>query len=341
MDIVKALFTEFLDFFRLGGLYDALASGQYASLKTINGLIAILTPLAPFVIFGEMAFLVFIDKTKRHAYKMNLLVIFANRVFGHLISFSVIFFCYGALSGYALCKVTWSWAWFLYAYLFYELGTFIYHYSAHKIRLLWCFHSIHHSASVLNASVTLRTFYVENLYTELIKTSVIALAGVPLTMYFLIMTIDSIWGAFVHVSETVLANGRLGILEKIILTPSHHRVHHGRNGLYIDTNYCAMINIWDRLFDTYQEEQVDTPIEFGLNRNVDIDSFRDVYFGELVLLWRDVKTTRGIVNKVKYMFMPPGWRPDTPCFTAKYIRKEFIDNLSEKRMQPTCDKMPG
>lgn len=291
-----------------------------------------MTPLAPFVIFGEMAFVLLVSRKSIKEYKVTLLVIFVNRVLSHLVSFSVILFCYGAISDYAFFKVPWSWLWFIYAYVMYELGTYTYHYTAHKVRILWCFHSIHHSPETLNASVTLRTFYLENLYTELVKTSIVALAGVPLALYFLIMTIDSIWGAFVHVSEKVLLNGRLGIAEKFILTPSHHRVHHGRNVPYIDTNYCGMISIWDHLFGTYQEERTDVPVEFGLNRTVHTDNFWDVYFGELPLLWADVKSAKGLINKIKYIFMPPGWRPDTPYLMAKYLKKEFVANKPKKEV---------
>ena len=332
MDILKIILTEFLDFFRLGGLYDILTSGNYSSLRTASGLIAILTPLAPFVIFGEMAILFFVNRRSISEYKITLLVIFVNRVLGHLLNFSVILFCYGALSRHALLNASWSWLWFIYAHLMYELGTYVYHYTAHKVRILWCFHSVHHSSETLNASVTLRTFYVENLYTELVKTSIVALAGVPLALYFFVMTIDSIWGAFVHMSEKMLPNGRLGLLEKFILTPSHHRVHHGRNLPYMDTNYCALINVWDRLFGTYQEERADVPVEYGLNRPVRANDFWDVYIGELPLLWTDIKSAKCLIDKIKYVFMPPGWRPDAPHLTAKYLKKGFLANVPEKQI---------
>ena len=332
MDILNVLLSEFLDFFRLGGMYDILKSGSYSSLRTVSGIIALLTPLTPLVIFSEMGLLLFVNRKSIERYKINLLVIFVNRVLGHLVSFSVILFCYGAVSSYAFFTVSWSWLWCVYAFVSYELGTYIYHYSAHKVRILWCFHSVHHSPETLNASVTLRTFYLENLYTDLIRTSIVALAGVPLAMYFLVMTIDSIWGAFVHISEKVLVNGRLGLGEKLILTPSHHRVHHGRNLLYLDSNFCGMINVWDRLFGTYQEERSDMPVEFGLNRLINTDNFWDVYFGEFPLLWMDVRSAKGLTNKIKYVFMPPGWRPDTPCLTVKQLKKSVAARVPQEEV---------
>jgi sterol desaturase/sphingolipid hydroxylase (fatty acid hydroxylase superfamily) len=75
------------------------------------------------------------------------------------------------------------------------------------------------------------------------------------------MFIDGTWGAFIHVGENVIKDARFGFIGKYILTPSHHRVHHVRNPLYMDTNFCNLLNIWDRVFGTYQEEQKEIKIE--------------------------------------------------------------------------------
>ena len=329
MNFLEVALNEFLDFFRLGGLYGILMSGNYSSLRSIDGILAVLAPLAPVVFFGEMLFVLVLSKGKIKEYKVTLLIILTNRILSHLLGFSVIMFCYGAFSRFAIVHASMTWYWFIFCYLFYELGTFVYHYTAHNIRLLWCFHSIHHSPEDLNAVVTLRTFYLENLYTEFVRTTIMVLSGAPLMMYFLIMIIDSIWGAFVHVSEKVMKNGRLGILNKLVLTPSHHRVHHARNPLYLDTNYSSMLNIWDHIFRTYQEEDKQVPVEYGITREYDSNNFWDVYFGEIILLWKDVKSADGIITKLKYIFMPPGWNPVHPQDTAKYLRTEFIRQQKE------------
>jgi sterol desaturase/sphingolipid hydroxylase (fatty acid hydroxylase superfamily) len=70
----------------------------------------------------------------------------------------------------------------------------------------------------------------------------------------LIMFIDGIWGGGIHTGEHTIKDARFGFLNKIMLTPSHHRVHHSRNYRYIDTNYCNLLNIWCRLFGTLQHE---------------------------------------------------------------------------------------
>jgi len=87
----------------------------------------------------------------------------------------------------------------------------------------------------------------------MIRTTICILLGVQPELLFFIMFIDGTYGAFIHVGENLMKDGKLGFLYKFILTPAHHRVHHGRNPLYIDTNYCNLLNIWDTVFGTYQD----------------------------------------------------------------------------------------
>ena len=114
---------------------------------------------------------------------------------------------------------------------------------------------------------------------------------------------------------------RFGFLNKIMLTPSHHRVHHSRNPLYLDTNYCNLLNIWDRVFGTYQEEQKEVPPEYGITRPINSGNFWDIYFSEFTTLGRDVFFAPGILNKLKYIVMPPGWSHTGDHKTAAVIRK--------------------
>ncbi len=121
-----------------------------------------------------------------------------------------------------------------------------------------------------------------------------------------------------------MKNARMGILNRFILTPSHHRVHHARNPLYMDTNFCNLLNIWDRLFGTLQNEEYHTPVEYGVTRKINHKNFWDVYFGEIVFLGRDVIKAPGIKNKFLYVFMPPGWSHTGEHKTAKMIRKKIL-----------------
>jgi len=95
----------------------------------------------------------------------------------------------------------------------------------------------------------------------------------------------------------------------------------------MDTNFCSIINIWDRLFHTYQEEEENVPVEYGITREVDSKKIVDVYFGEFGELWQDIKHTSSLKNKLLYVFMPPGWSPDGEDLTAKTLRNNFIKEL--------------
>jgi sterol desaturase/sphingolipid hydroxylase (fatty acid hydroxylase superfamily) len=175
----------------------------------------------------------------------------------------------------------------------------------------------------MNLSVTYAHFFLEAPYADVIRTSICILAGVNPPLLFFIMFVDGTWGAFIHVGENIVKDGRIGFLNHIILTPSHHRVHHARNPLYMDTNFCNLLNIWDRAFGTFQPEEEQVVIEYGITRPMNRGSFLDMYFGEIAALWRDVKNGPGLKNKLLYLVMPPGWSHTGEHKTAKLIRSEF------------------
>jgi hypothetical protein len=140
------------------------------------------------------------------------------------------------------------------------------------------------------------------------------------------MLIDGIWGVFVHIGEDFFPKGRLGFLEKILITPAHHRVHHARNPLYRDTNFCGLLNFWDKIFKTHQPLKDEIPVEYGITRPVNVNNFADVTFGEIFELYKDIKSAPGIKNKVMYMIMPPGWSHTGDHKTAKKVKAEFMND---------------
>jgi hypothetical protein len=150
------------------------------------------------------------------------------------------------------------------------------------------------------------------------------LLGVNPAMVLIILVIDGTWGTFIHAGERSFKNGRFGILQHLLITPSHHRVHHAKNPLYIDTNFCVLIPFWDWLFGTLQSERKEVKIEYGITRELDVTNFLDFYFGECILLFKDVRNAKGLKNKLLYIFMPPGWRPESQEKMARFVRGEFL-----------------
>ena len=97
----------------------------------------------------------------------------------------------------------------------------------------------------------------------------------------------------------------------------------------MDTNFCNLLNIWDHVFGTYQNERMDIKIEYGITREMNPNSLWDVYFGEFVCLGKDIAAAPGLKNKLLYIVMPPGWSHDGSTKTANELRKEKLSkNLS-------------
>ena len=247
-----------------------------------------------------------------------------NRVTGRFIAIGMVTLCIGFFQPFAIVDTSSTWYWFIYGYIIWEFAHFIYHFLTHKIRLLWCLQATHHSAEEMNLSVTHAHFFLEAPYADFIRTSICMILGVNPVMLFAIMFIDGTYGAFIHVGENLIKDARFGFLNKFILTPSHHWVHHAKNPLYIDTNYSNLLNIWDRIFGTYQEEDLSMKIEYGVTCSIKSWSFIDVYFVEIINLSKDLYRAPGLLNKLKYIFYPPGWNHNGGHHTAKIIKAEYL-----------------
>ena len=257
-------------------------------------------------------------------YKTN----FLAKVFNDYISKLFIIFVYIEMMPYfhkfALFSVPNNALGWIYAYLMWELTYWIWHFLGHRVRLFWCLHSPHHAPVEMNLTVAWVHFFAEGYYTAAVQVPLLMLFGVSPEMVAIILIIDGTWGTFIHCGEDAFKNGRMGILEKVFITPSHHRVHHAKNPLYIDTNFCVLLPFWDWLFGTLQTEKREIKIEYGITRETDATSFIDMYFGEFICLYNDLRTTKGFKNKLKMIIMPPGWYPDSTEYMATVVRGNFL-----------------
>ncbi|MCL6265834.1 sterol desaturase family protein [Flagellimonas myxillae] len=325
MEILSILFEEVLGFLGITQVLEILKTGDYSAFRTYDGIASLIYPIIPLLLLLELVVGLIYKKPQIKVYKVNFLIYIFNRFVGRFISIAMVAFCIGLFSQYAPFKAGNTWYWFVYAYIVWEFGHFIYHYLGHKVRLFWCLHSTHHAPEEMNLSVTHAHFFLEAPYADTIRTTVCILLGVQPEMLFTVMFIDGTYGAFIHIGENIIKDARFGFLNKLMLTPSHHRVHHARNPLYMDTNFCNLLNIWDRVFGTYQEEQKSVAIEYGITREMDSGSFIDVYFGEIVALAKDVAKAPGLANKFLYLVMPPGWSHTGEHKTAKVVRNAYLE----------------
>ena len=326
MEILEALYNEIIGFLGVSQAWEILKTGDYGAFRTYDGVVALIYPLIPLLVLLELVLGLIYKKPQAKVYKVNFLIYVFNRIVGRFIALAMVTMCIGWFEPLQLFTTKPTWYWFIYGYIVWELGHFVYHYLGHKVRLFWCLHSTHHAPEDMNLSVTYAHFFLEAPYADTIRTTICILLGVDPAMLFLIMFIDGTYGAFIHVGENFIKDARFGFLNKMILTPSHHRVHHARNPLYIDTNFCNLLNIWDRVFGTYQEEKMSVKPEYGITREMDSSSFLDVYFGEIVALAKDIWKAPGIKNKVAYLVMPPGWSHTGAHKTSKMVRAEYLKN---------------
>ncbi|WP_299537017.1 sterol desaturase family protein [Ulvibacterium sp.] len=325
MELLQILYEELLGFLGITQVLEIFKTGDYSVLNTYEGITAFILPIIPLLVILELILALVYKKPQTKVYKVNFLIYIFNRFVGRFISIAMVALCIGWFQPYAPFQTKPTWYWFIYGYIVWEFGHFLYHYWGHKVRLFWCLHSTHHAPEEMNLTVTYAHFFLEGPYADVIRTTVCILAGVEPTLLFAIMFIDGTYGAFIHVGENLIKDARFGFLGKFILTPSHHRVHHARNPLYMDTNFCNLFNIWDRVFGTYQEEKDAVKIEYGITRKMDSGSFLDVYFGEIVALAKDVANAPGIMNKLKYIVMPPGWHHSGEHRTAKIVRGNYLN----------------
>ncbi len=226
---------------------------------------------------------------------------------------------------FALFTTNFQWYSWIYALLAWDLSTWLWHFGAHRIRLLWCLHAPHHTPQELNMTAAWVHFFAEGYYTAVIQVTFLMLLGVRPEMLLVIMSFEVSWGTFIHAGERSFKNGRLGILRYLIITPSHHRAHHAKNPLYMDTNFCTLLPFWDWVFGTLQPLRDEVKPVYGITRPVDVTRFVEFYFGECLCLIRDVRRTPGFKNKMRLMIKPPGWTPESDTATARVMRQAFLN----------------
>lgn len=183
---------------------------------------------------------------------------------------------------------------------------------AHQINLFWNKHAIHHSSEEFNLSCALRQSVSDfvKLFTFLLLPA--ALLGVPAKVIAITLPIQFFLQFWYHTRYI----GKLGFLEKIIVTPSHHRVHHAINPEYMDKNHSQIFIIWDKLFGTFQEELPEVPAVFGITRPAETWNPIKINYQHLGVLIRDAWHAEKWSDKLKIWFMPTGWRPEG--FDQKY-----------------------
>ena len=324
MEILEFLCREIINFLGLRRTLEILKSGDFSTFLTFDGIITAIGPILPLLLILELISGIIQKNPHTKVYKMTFLIYILNRFIGRFISIGAISYLIASLRPYAPFQTTFTWYWLIYGYIVWEFSHFVYHFLGHKVRLFWCLHSTHHTPENMNLSVSHAHFFLEGPYADVIRGSICIILGIHPALLFFIMFIDGTYGMFIHIGENLMKNGKMGFLNHIILTPSHHRVHHARNPLYMDTNFCNLLNIWDKVFGTYQVEKDEIKLDYGITRPMDSGNLWDVYFGEFIALFKDVWVAPTLKDKVLYIFMPPGWHHSGDHKTASVVRNEYL-----------------
>lgn len=176
-----------------------------------------------------------------------------------------------------------------------------FHRTSHRCRWMWASHVTHHSSERLNLSTAFRQSLTYPLSGMWLFWVPLALLGFEPAHIVAVVAINLGFQFFVHTQ----AIGKLGWLEKIFNTPSHHRVHHARNPKYIDRNYAGVLIVWDKLFGTHVEEDDAVPCEYGIVGQVHGHNPLTLTFHEWGALWRDARAARGWRERAVQVFGPP------------------------------------
>ncbi len=216
------------------------------------------------------------------------------------------------LSNFALVDMQRSWfdsswsgigLWVL-AALGWDLCYYWQHRLGHEVSILWAAHAVHHQSEDYNLSTALRQTSSGFIFGWIFYLPLFLL-GFPIDVLITVGAINLIYQFWVHTQQV----RRLGVLDRILVTPSNHRVHHAQNECYIDKNYGGIFVIWDRIFGSFAEERDEVPVVFGVRKP--LQNWNPIWanFQVYNYLWFDARNTARWQDKIGVWFRRTGWRP--------------------------------
>tara|TARA_B100002052_G_scaffold94948_1_gene87589 strand:+ start:591 stop:1427 length:837 start_codon:yes stop_codon:yes gene_type:complete len=193
------------------------------------------------------------------------------------------------------------WAMWALTFILIDLVFYIYHRISHRSRFLWAIHMSHHSSEEMNFAVSFRQAWLGPV-SKIPFFILLPLIGLDPTIIAVAGVISTLWGIFGHTQVI----GKLGPIEWIFNTPSHHRVHHGANEQYIDKNYGNLLIIWDRMFGTFEPEKAN--VRYGLVKNVNTFNPIKITLMEWSSIFKDMSKAPNLKESFNIFFGPPKTR---------------------------------
>lgn len=238
------------------------------------------------------------------------------------ISMAVMFFFYH----YRVFNWEFNVWYFVAVFILQDFAYYVLHYVDHKSRMFWAVHITHHNSEEFNITTGFRSPVFQPLYRYLYF-SPLAFLGFNPWHIMLAYSVLQVYGTWVH-TKTVKS---MGILEYILVTPSHHRVHHACNIRYLDRNMGMALIIWDKIFGTFEKEVPEVPVKFGIYPKLKDTGPVNLIFYEWKKIVRDLRQPNlKFSDKLKYLIYSPGWRHDGKGKTVKDYQREELAKRQEK-----------
>jgi hypothetical protein len=195
------------------------------------------------------------------------------------------------------------------------------------VNVFWNRHIVHHSSEEFNLACALRQSISAFVSVYFFLYIPLALIGIPAQVVAVVAPLH-LFAQFWYHTKLI---GKMGFLEHIIVTPSHHRVHHAINPEYLDKNFSEIFIVWDKWFGTFQEELDDVPAVYGTKRPSNTWNPIIINFMHIWMLIKDAWYTQSIWDKIRLWFMPTGWRPED-------VKKRFpIASVEDVYNRPKYD----
>lgn len=235
----------------------------------------------------------------------------------------VAFVIFAAAYEFRIFTIGWQWWAWAACFVLDDLAYYWVHRAGHRIRWMWASHVNHHSSQHYNLSTALRQTWTSAFTFGVLFTVPLVLLGFHPVMIAVCGGFNLIYQFWIH-TEAIDKMPRW--FEAVMNTPSHHRVHHATNPLYLDRNYAGVFIIWDRMFGTFQREVDSETIRYGIVRQLGSFNLLWAVFHEWIGIFRDLWSAPWR-HKLSYLLREPGWSHDGSRMTSDMIRSDW-----QKRM---------